>query len=170
MKLLVSLLAVGLAVTSIAQSPQPASSQPAPEHARSTGKVVAPPSATAAAEQELIRLEHAWARAYVARDLGTLDRIEHADWACTDAEGKVTTKAEEHRDVSSGTYAATVFAMSDLKVRVYGDAAVVTGRQVEQATMAGKDASAEFRITDTWIRRDGRWQCVATHLSKVPKS
>lgn len=138
------------------------------KHAKRTA-VLSHDTPPASAEAELIALEHAWARAYVAHDTATLARIEADGWACTDAEGKITTKAEDIRDVGSGTYAATEFVMSDLQVRVVGDTAIVTGRQTEVATMAGKDASAVFQITDTWIRRDGRWQCIATHLSKVGK-
>jgi len=54
--------------------------------------------------------------------------------------------------------------MADLKVQLYGDTAVVTGRQTEKATYKGEDASAVYRVTDVWIRRDGRWQAIATHL------
>jgi ketosteroid isomerase-like protein len=125
------------------------------------------PADTASVEKELIQLENEWAKAYVARDLKTLDRLEADDWACTLADGKVVTKAQEHVEVSSGDYSATEFVMSDLKVRVHGDTAVVTGRQKEMATQGGKDASAIFQITDTWIRRDGKWRCIATHLSKI---
>lgn len=132
-----------------------------------TPEPVKNPVDTANVEKELIQLEHDWAKAYLKRDVKTLDRIEHDDWCYTDAEGKVTPKAKDIADVSSGGYTATEFVMSDLKVRVYGDTAIVTGRQKEVATMEGKDASAVFQITDTWILRDGKWRCVATHLSKV---
>jgi ketosteroid isomerase-like protein len=125
------------------------------------------PADTASAEKKLIQLENEWAKAYVTRDLKTLDRLEADDWACTMADGSAVTKAQEHADVGSGSYTATEFVMSDLKVSVHGDTAVVRGRQKEVATHAGKDASAVFQITDTWIRRDGRWRCIATHLSKV---
>ena len=105
----------------------------------------------------MLQLEEQWAKAYLDRDIKALDRFEADDWSCTDAEGKVTSKAQEHADVGSGTYQATEFKLSDLKVRTHGDTAVITGRQTEVATMAGKDASAVFQITDTWFRRDGRW-------------
>jgi len=130
-------------------------------------KLPAAATGPAADEKELIKLEEQWAKAYLDRDTKAIDRFEADDWSCTDAEGKVTSKAQEHADVGSGTYQATEFKMSDLKVRTHGDTAVVTGRQTEVATMAGKDASAVFQITDTWFRRDGLWQCLATHVSKI---
>jgi ketosteroid isomerase-like protein len=117
-------------------------------------------------EAELIALENAWAKAYLDRDVKTLDRLEADDWLYTSADGKLISKAQDIADVSSGTYQATEFKMSDLKVRVYGDTAVITGRQTEVATMSGKDASDQFRITDVWLKRNGQWGCIASHLSR----
>ncbi len=118
-------------------------------------------------EQELIKLEEDWAKAYVARDVKAMGRIEADDWVYTDADGNVITRAEDLADLASGAFVATSFVVDDLKVRVYGDTAVVTGRQTEKATYKGKDASAVYRITDTWIRRAGGWQCIASHLTKI---
>ena len=120
---------------------------------------------------EVLALEHAWAKAYLERDVATLDRLEADNWICTSADGEVFSKADDLRVVGDGTYQATEFMMSDLQVRTHGDTAVVTGRQTEIATMAGKDASAVYRITDVWKRRDdGRWQAIASHLSRDAKS
>jgi ketosteroid isomerase-like protein len=55
----------------------------------------------------------------------------------------------------------------DMKVRIYGDAAVVTGRNTTKETLNGKDTSGQERWTDTWIKKAGRWQCVATHSSNI---
>ena len=121
------------------------------------------------AEQELMKLEHAWAKAYVDRDIATLDRLEAEEWICTTADGETFTKAEDIADVKSAAYQATVFKMEDVKVRVYGDMAVATALQTEEATYKGADANKVLRCTDTWVRRDGRWQCVATHLSYAKK-
>ena len=56
---------------------------------------------------------------------------------------------------------------NDMKARVYGDAAVVTGGNTTKETIKGKDISGLYRWTDTWIKKAGRWQCVATHASKI---
>jgi ketosteroid isomerase-like protein len=119
------------------------------------------------AEQELVGLENEWCRAYLAKDTQAMGRIEANGWICTTGDGELVTRAEDIADVGSGAYAATEFKVEDLKVTVHGDTAVVTGRQTEKATYKGKDASGVFRITDTWIRRDGRWQCIASQLTKI---
>ncbi len=118
-------------------------------------------------EQELSKLEEDWAKAYVVRDLKTLGRIEADDWCYTDTEGNVITRTGDLADVETGTFVATGFKVENLKVRVHGDTAVVTGRQTMQATYKGKDTGGVFQITDTWIRRGGGWQCLASHLSKI---
>jgi len=51
-------------------------------------------------------------------------------------------------------------------VRVYGDVAVVTSRYVQKAALHGRDRSAEFLLTDTWVKRDGGWRAVARTSSR----
>jgi ketosteroid isomerase-like protein len=53
------------------------------------------------------------------------------------------------------------------KVRVYGDVAVVMGRYTYKMQLAGKEVTVQERFTDTWVKRAGRWQCVAGHNSTV---
>lgn len=129
-----------------------------------------PPASTAAAqpaETELLQLERAWAAAYVAADLATLERIEATEFVFTDDEGTMFTKTQDIGSLRTKEYVATAFTVDDMAVRLYGDAAVVTGRTTEKSTWKGQDTSGVRRWTDTWVRRDGRWQCVASHISKV---
>lgn len=128
----------------------------------------AAPAKSASAEQELIKLEEDWAKAIVARDIQTLDRIEADDWIFTDPDGTAWTKAQDLEEVKSGAYVATSFVADDMKARVYGEMAVVTGRNTETSKTHGKDTSGQYRWTDTWVKQAGCWQCVATHLSKLP--
>jgi len=58
----------------------------------------------------------------------------------------------------------------NLKVRVYGSTAVISGLSTEKSQLMGSDTSGQYLFTDTWIKRDGRWQCVATHLSEVAET
>jgi ketosteroid isomerase-like protein len=57
--------------------------------------------------------------------------------------------------------------IAEMKVRVYGDAAVVTGRDIIKETHEGKEISRQERWTDTWVKRAGHWQCVAGHTSEI---
>jgi len=126
-----------------------------------------PAQAAASSEKELIQLENDWAKAYLNRDGKALGQIEAEGFVCTTADGDVVSKTEDIGDVTSGAYVATVFEMADLKVNLFGDTAVVIGRQTVKAVYKGKEDNSVYRITDTWQRRDGRWQAIASHLSKL---
>jgi len=80
---------------------------------------------------------------------------------------KATLIAEAKRDTNTYTSAVS----SDLKVRMFApNVAVVTGIAKESGkTKAGKTFSNSYRFTDTWVERNGEWQCVAAHAIALPK-
>jgi len=78
----------------------------------------------------------------------------------------VTTRADEVADLRGGTK-YDVFRNRDSKVRVYGDAAVVTGITRVEGKSEGKPYALDFQFTDTYIRKDGRWVIVASHASRL---
>ena len=127
----------------------------------------APSAKIAKVEQELIKLENGLNDATVKGDVAIFDRIAVDDLTDTDFTGRVWTKAQDIANVKSGTFKCTSAVNDDFKVRVYGDTAVVTGRNTVKAQFMGMDVSGQYRWTDTWIKRAGRWQLVATHNSKI---
>jgi ketosteroid isomerase-like protein len=54
-----------------------------------------------------------------------------------------------------------------MKAIVFGDRAIVNGLTTEKSITAGKDTSGQYRWTDVFVKRDGRWQCVTGYASKV---
>jgi ketosteroid isomerase-like protein len=122
---------------------------------------------TASVEQELITLEKRWNDSWVKRDPAFLDRILADDYIETDPDGDMATKAEELALVRSTETTITAVMADDFMVRVYGDAAVVTFRLTFKKPVDGKEMTGQERFTDTWIKRDGRWQCVAVHYSRI---
>jgi ketosteroid isomerase-like protein len=118
------------------------------------------------AEQELKRLENEWLNSYLRGDKQTFDRIVADDFTRTDESGKFATKAEERTLVQAPSASVNASLINeDMQVRVYGNAAIVTGLIVSkvQGTL-----SFQSRFTDTFIKREGRWQVVARHYSRVP--
>lgn len=118
-------------------------------------------------EQELKKLENQWSDATVKKDFAALDRIMADDFTNTSPEGGLSTKAQFIASVKSGEDVLSSFALSDIKVRVYGDTAVVTYVIKAKETFKGRDVSGTSRDTDTWVKRGGSWQCVASHSSMV---
>jgi len=118
-------------------------------------------------EQELIKLENGWNDALVKHDWAFLDQILADDFLHTSSDGVVSTKAQEMAYFKSGEILVTSAVADDFKVRVYGDAAVVTFRDTDKSQSKGKDTSGQYRITDTWVRLAGRWRCEAEHESRI---
>ena len=123
---------------------------------------------TESAEQELIRLENNWNDAIVKHDWAFFDQILAEDYISTNFDGSVGTKADFLKFLKSGESVMDSSTVDDMKVRIYGDAAVVTGRfTTVKELYQGKDLSGRYRLTDTWVKRAGRWQCVAEHVSRI---
>lgn len=122
---------------------------------------------TVGVEQELIKLETKWVEDAVKHDVTALEKMLADDFMMT-FDGAVYTKAEllEYIKTSLEVFA---FVTDEWKVRVYGDAAVVTALNTRKVKSEGKEVVSQDRFTDTWIRRDGRWVCVAAHNSTVPQ-
>jgi ketosteroid isomerase-like protein len=126
-------------------------------------------SKSGSAEQELIKLEKELSEAYVKRDLAEIDRLEADGIIQTDSDGNVLIKSEDIEEVKTGVLVVTSFVQDDIKVHVYGDAAVVTYRSTEKGQFRGQDYSGQYRNTNTWVKKAGRWQVVAAHWSKIAK-
>ncbi|HET7811917.1 MAG TPA: nuclear transport factor 2 family protein [Steroidobacteraceae bacterium] len=129
----------------------------------SAAALAAPPTT----EQLLKDTENAWSQAYVTGDAAWLDKLMAPEYLFTDTDGKTYNRDDDISAVKSGEWKMTSFKMGDLKVHVYGDVATVTGLNDFVATDHGKDASCKCRFTDVFVKRDGRWQAVASHVSKV---
>jgi ketosteroid isomerase-like protein len=118
-------------------------------------------------EQELIKLANGWNEAWANREIAIFDRILADDFIGPDSDGIVLTKAQEIAWLKSGEIVVKSAVADDFKVRVYGDAAVVTYRTTEKGEFKGSDYSGQYRYTDTWVKKTSRWQLGAEHFSKI---
>lgn len=107
-------------------------------------------------------------QALLTRDFETLDRLLAEDLTYTHTNAKVDRKADYLEPFKSGRTRYVSLEPSEITVRVYGDTAVLTGRMMSVALVAGAESRTDLRFTSVWIRRDGRWQMVAWHSSRVP--
>jgi ketosteroid isomerase-like protein len=124
-------------------------------------------TSTGTAEQELLNLMQDWMNAEVKADMAFLDRFIAEDWLVTDPVGAVWTKDQFLAGLKSGEGAVLSFALDNVRARVYGDAAVVTGRMTAKQRFRGQDISGQYQCTDVLIKKADRWQVVATHLSAI---
>lgn len=105
--------------------------------------------------------------AFEREDAGWLEQHLDPRFTLTSSTGKLTTRAEEVADLRAGTKYA-VFRNRDSKVRVYGDAAVVTGITRVEGQADGKPYALDFQFTDTYVRKPSGWVMVASHASRLP--
>jgi len=124
-------------------------------------------AADVGAEQQLINVEHQWKQAVVDRDRAALDQFYASEYISTDSEGLVWNKQQDIEIDTTGASRLMAFKFEDLRVQVYGDAAVVTGRLFTTGIVAGGTSQNRSRFTDVFVKRDGRWRCVATHTTAV---
>lgn len=128
---------------------------------------------TVSVEQILTQMERDWSlvgtnKVNVDKDIKTLDRILADDWVGLSFQGTVRAKAEAIASVKSGSSTTQSIELGPMKVRVFGNTAVVTGSDTEKSTFNGKDSSGKYVWTDVFVERNGRWQAVASESTKVP--
>jgi uncharacterized protein (TIGR02246 family) len=119
--------------------------------------------------QALMKLENDWAKAGLAGDAAALEKLLAPDYVYTSSEAEMATRSDVLNGMKSGATKYNTFTVGDMKVQVYGDAAVVTGKGTTKGMENGKAIDETVRFTDTWVKRDGRWVCAATQTTRIPK-
>jgi len=118
------------------------------------------------AEDQIKKQEKNWAQATMKEGAAAVDQFEADDIITTDPSGRVTDKTQDKTDLSSGDLKFQSMELSDLKVGVYGNTAVAAGSNTLKGTYKGQDISGTYRFTDTWVKRNGKWQVVASQSTK----
>jgi ketosteroid isomerase-like protein len=116
-------------------------------------------------QSDLIAAENSWNRAELVHDAAGLSRLMANDLVLTETDGSVINKSEEVAFTADPDTHFEILESHDMKVQVHGDAAVVTGAYHEKGAYHGKAFEHRGRYTDTWIRHNGSWQCIAGHFS-----
>ena len=124
---------------------------------------------TSEAEEELLKVEKEFADAIVENDPEAIGRFVADDWIIIDPDGGIVERARFLEVIKSGVLTHEMMESEDVHVRVYGDSAVVTGLTRTKGKFMGQDFSTQERATDVFVKRDGRWQGVLSHLTRLTK-
>lgn len=124
--------------------------------------------AAAAVEDDVMALTQAACDAFRLRDVGALERLLAPEFTLVGPSADVQTREQALAEVRAGEPRYAVFRNHSMSARVWGDAAVVVGITSLEGTAGGKPFKADVRFTDTLIRRDGRWQMVASQATRIP--
>jgi ketosteroid isomerase-like protein len=124
---------------------------------------------TAKAEREILALNREWASAMVRGDRAALERIFSDDLIVTASNGTVRGKEGELNDTAGGDTSVKTyfFNTEDVRVRVYGGAAVLTGHAKWRINVGGRDVDHERRYTCVYAREKARWRMVAMQLTRI---
>lgn len=128
-------------------------------------------NAATVAETEVMNVTQQTCEAFRTRDLAALEKMLAAEFVLVDSQGGVQSRAQNIDEVRNGDPVYEIFRNLDMTARVYGergDAAVVQGITHVKGTSGGKNFEGRLRFTDTLVKRDGRWQLVVSHASKLP--
>ena len=135
-----------------------------------TATVASTPVSTASVEAALKDLISQRDAAIKAGDTQKLDAMYADDYVSTGPSGVFRTKALVMEDFKAGTIKVESMSSDDLRIRVHGDTAIVTGVSTMKGTDRGRSMSGQNRFTQVWIKgADGSWKITAFQLSPVTR-
>ncbi len=119
------------------------------------------------AAQEVRQVEHELTEALGRGDLRAVERIYADDYTLTGADGEFQDKPQRLAALKLSDPKAASRNRDDIKVRVYGDTAVVTGRTLLKELVKGVERTEGRRFTHVFVKRQGQWQMVASQVTPV---
>jgi hypothetical protein len=117
-------------------------------------------------EQTIAQLERAWVSAILDKDLAMLDELLAPEFNGTGPNGVTYSKGVAIADLKSGAYAVEKMSLDEISVNVFGDTAIAFTSQEEKSSYGNLDFSGHNHFTNVWLKRNGKWQVVASHGSR----
>ena len=116
-------------------------------------------------EHELLKFGEEWAAAMVANDADRIGSFMADEWVMVSERG-LSTKEYFLEFVRGGQLTHSMFEMrGDARIKVYGETAVLSARIVNTAHFGGQQFDADEWTTDVFLKRDGKWLCVLSHIT-----
>jgi len=119
----------------------------------------------AVTSQTLQAMERDWLNAEKNRDAAAFEKLVADDWIAINPDGKRKTKVERAAEIKTSNIDSAT--LGDMKVRVFGDTAVVTGTDDEVTTKDGNKTSDHYVWTDVFVKRNGKWLAVASQTAQI---
>lgn len=117
--------------------------------------------------EEVTAVAHDWDQAMIRNDADAIGQYMADDWIIIGSDGSVGDKAAFLGLVKSGTLSHDIMESNDLRVRVYGETAVVTAQGISGGKYQGRAFHEVERSTCVFVRHQRTWKCVLTHLSRI---
>ena len=117
--------------------------------------------------ERIRKLDQERIQAQIHADAMALNRIYADDFIGIGPSGTVRTKPQVLADFTSHELTFQSITTDEVRIRVYGNTAVETGRSTMVGQDKGKVVPRDNRFTRVWVRRQGRWRLVANHYSTL---
>ena len=112
-------------------------------------------------QEQIVALERTRQDAFVRGDVDFLDRQTAEDYTTVNFAGTMSTKPEMMRSLRAGTTKVSSFELDELKARIYGNVAVLTGIYRDESSVNGKDRRVNARFTRIFVNEGGVWRAVS---------
>ena len=120
-------------------------------------------------EEELLKVERGFVDAIAKNDPEGLERFVTDEWIIINADGGIIDKERFLGVIKSGALTHDMMESDDMRVRVYGDSAVVSALTRSKGKFMRQEFSTHERSTDVFVSLDGQWRCVLTQLTGFTK-
>jgi ketosteroid isomerase-like protein len=139
---------------------------------KSASPVAAPASGKKMSTDAALKdMENRWEASFASHDLSVIQGMVAADFVGVSPKFKFVNKSGMLAEFKSNKDTYKSAKNESLRVTSFGpNVAVVTGRTQEKGT--GKDGKAfdrSYYFTDTWMQRNGQWQCIASQAAEARK-
>jgi len=122
-----------------------------------------------AAQEAILELERRFGEAMIRNDADAIGRLLSDDWIIIDPDGGVIDRSRFLAVIKSGALKHEAMDSEDIRVRTYPNTATVTAVTHTRTKYLGKEFTTHERATDVFVKEDGRWHCVLTHLTTLTK-
>jgi Domain of unknown function (DUF4440) len=126
---------------------------------------------TSAVETKLKQMEDAWSKSFMDKDHGVavVEPMVADDFARVSDKGKIQDKAQLLEEMKKSTDVASASTNDKMDVHVYApNVATVVGMSSEKGKdKNGKAYSRSYGWVDTWMERNGKWECVAEAVTQL---
>ncbi len=118
------------------------------------------------AQEEVRRLEKEFSQAIVRNDAETVGRFLADDWIIIDPDGGIIDKVRFLDVIKSGALTHEMMESADTRVRIYRNTAIVTALTTTKGKYSGQAFRTRERASDVFVKKDGRWQCAFSQLTR----
>ena len=127
------------------------------------------PSSSEGDEKRIIALENIWNQAQLNHDATAMGSMLHQEFVFTDYDGTVMAKPQFLASIRDLANTLSLEVSDDMQLHRFGDTVIVTGATHEKGKLKGKSYEHYGRFTDTWVKHNGEWICVASQLGLLQK-